>query len=130
MSEHIGAIFRDAGLDCEPVVGFRDGVAATRSLAPDVVICDYDLLAAAPLGEWESDSSLADVPIIAVSLTRRPDEAHLLDRRGIAGFLYLPTLDGSQASRIVQAVTRGGGVSAPREVLRWREPGVGIVRGD
>jgi hypothetical protein len=49
-----------------------------RSSFPDVVICDYDLLVAAPLADWERDPILCEVPIIAVSLTRRPEEAGLV----------------------------------------------------
>ena len=37
------------------------------------------------------------MPVIAVSLTRRPHEAHLLDVNGIGGFLYLPLLDRNAA---------------------------------
>lgn len=130
LSDHIGAVFRDAGLDCEAVVGFHDGLAAARKLCPDVVICDYDLLATAPLDEWESDELLMSVPIIAVSLTRRPDEAHLLDRNGIAGFLYLPTLDGSTVARVVNAAAGTRGVRAPDGVLRWSEPRSDVARLD
>lgn len=130
LSEHIAAIFRDAGLECEPVVGFQDGQKAARMLCPDVVICDYDLLATAPLDEWERDAELGVVPIIAVSLTRRPDEAHLLDRNGIAGFLYLPTLDGSDAWRMVHAAAGGRSVRAPDHVLRWVDERADRVRRD
>jgi hypothetical protein len=56
------------------------------------------------------------MPVIAVSLTRRPHEAHLLDVNGIAGFLYLPLLDRDAAMRIISAaaaVSRNRYVPSP-----------------
>jgi hypothetical protein len=38
-----------------------------------------------------------------VSLTRHAEELQLLDVNGIAGFLYLPTLDRSAALKILYA---------------------------
>lgn len=98
-----------------------------RSSFPDVVICDYDLLVAAPLDDWERDPLLCEVPIIAVSLTRRPEEAHLVDTNGIAGFLYLPLLDDGDAVRMVKAACsrervqgeRKSGVRVPDNAFRW-----------
>lgn len=109
------------------MVGFQEGMTVTRSSFPDVVICDYDLLVAAPLADWERDPILSEVPIIAVSLTRRPEEAHLVDTNGIAGFLYLPLLDDDDAVRMVKAAcTRGDmgkerttGVRVPDVAFRW-----------
>jgi CheY-like chemotaxis protein len=118
LSDHICSIFGEVGLECIPVVGFSDGVAAARAQAPDVVICDYDLLVAAPLREWERDPALAPIPIVAVSLTRRPEEAHLVDANGIAGFLYLPSLEPGAVRRVIQAATRRE-VRQPRFRLPW-----------
>jgi CheY-like chemotaxis protein len=97
LSDHFGLFFRALGLDTESVVGVEEAVAAAGRGRPDVVICDYDLLATVPLGEWERDAVLSRTPVVAVSLTRRPDEGHLLDVNGIAGFLYLPTLGREEA---------------------------------
>src|SRR5581483_4206076 len=121
LSDHICSIFRDVGLECIPVVGFSDGVTAARAQGPDVVICDYDLLVAAPLREWECDPALAAIPIVAVSLTRRPEEAHLVDANGIAGFLYLPSLGGADVKRAVQGATSRP-LRAPSFSLRWDHP--------
>lgn len=119
LSDHVCSIFRDTGVECHPVVGFLDGMAVTRSEFPDVVICDYDLLVSAPLAAWESDPILAEVPIIAVSLTRRPEEAHLVDTNGIAGFLYLPLLEDDDAVRMVKAAcVRGSAAGDERARLR------------
>jgi hypothetical protein len=94
-------------------------MAATRAHLPSVVICDYDLLVSAPLREWEQDPLLAETPIIAVSLTRRPEEAHLVDANGIAGFLYLPALEQDAVARVIHAATSRG-VRAPKFSLRWQ----------
>ena len=127
LSDHVCSIFRDTGVECQPVVGFVNGMSVTRSQFPDVVICDYDLLVSAPLADWERDPILSEVPIIAVSLTRRPEEAHLADSNGIAGFLYLPLIDDGDAIRLVKAACARGsadgsvrhGVRAPDGVFRW-----------
>ncbi len=87
LSEHIGAIFAEIGVRSRAVVGFTDGMRAAREERPLLVVCEYDLLAAAPLSDWERDPLLADIPIIAVSLSLRPQEVHLTNRNGIAGFL-------------------------------------------
>jgi len=86
---------------------------------PDAVICDYDLLATISLTEWERDPTLSDVPVIAVSLTRHPGEAHLLDVNGIAGFLYLPTLDREDARRLLAAIRPTRTRIDPPNVLPW-----------
>jgi len=127
LSDHVCSIFRDTGVECQPVVGFQEGMTITRSSFPDVVICDYDLLVAAPLADWERDPLLCEVPIIAVSLTRRPEEAHFVDTNGIAGFLYLPLLDDDDAVRMVKAACMRGsmdgerksGVRVPDNAFRW-----------
>jgi hypothetical protein len=126
LSDHVCSIFRDTGVECQPVVGFQEGMTIARSSFPDVVICDYDLLVAAPLADWERDPILCEVPIIAVSLTRRPEEAHFADTNGIAGFLYLPLVDDGDAVRMVKAACArdaGGesrrGIRVPDGAFRW-----------
>jgi hypothetical protein len=76
---------------------------SSRTRAPDVVLCDYELLSTIPIEAWEQDILLSRTAVIGVSLTRRPNEMHLLDVNGIAGFLYLPTLDHAAARRILSA---------------------------
>jgi hypothetical protein len=66
------------------------------------VICEYELLATLSLEAWEK-TRCSRMPVIAVSLTRHPQEAHLLDINGIGGFLYLPTLDRDAALRLISA---------------------------
>ena len=85
-------------------VGVAEAAAAAAEHRPDVVICEYDLLATHPLREWESDPVLSRVPVIAVSLTRRADESNVLDVNGIAGFHYLPALTPEDARAVLRAV--------------------------
>ena len=117
LSEHLGGFFRQLGLATTCVVGIDEARSAAAQRAPDLVLCDYDLLATAPLGTWERDERLSKVPVIAVSLTRRPDEVHLLDINGIAGFLYLPTLDLDTARRALGLPD--GSVPSLRSPLEW-----------
>jgi hypothetical protein len=119
LSEHLGRFFETLEVKTIPCVGMLEAEVVARRRSPDAVICDFDLLATISLAKWETDPILARIPLIAVSLTRHPGEAHLLDINGIAGFLYLPTLDRDDALRLLQAARRErGGVTAP-DVLPW-----------
>ena len=118
LSDHFCRFFDGYGVKTTPCVGIGEAMRLVPMHNPDAVICDYDLLATISLAEWERDPLLSRVPIIAVSLTRHPGEAHLLDVNGIAGFLYLPTLDPEDAHRVLAAARRNGGVTAP-SALPW-----------
>ncbi len=108
LAEHVARFFCDVGVDATSAVGLEGAVATAGTLRPDVVLCEYDLLATLPMHAWEQDPVLGHTPVIAVSLTRRSNEMHPLDVNGIAGFLYLPTLRVADAHRIVHAAaTRG-----------------------
>jgi hypothetical protein len=89
-----------------------------REMHPDVALCEVDLLTDAGLREWENDSVLCDVPLLAVSLTRRHNEVPSLAGTAINGFLYMPTLTDDEARRALAAVA-GGSVRAPRRSLLW-----------
>ena len=91
------------GVVTADVVGLDAALNRAAEMSPDVVICDYDLLATIPLESWETSDLLSQTPVIAVSLTRHAQELHLLDVNGIAGFLYLPTLEQAAAMKILQA---------------------------
>jgi DNA-binding NarL/FixJ family response regulator len=119
LSEHLCRFFDDYGIETVPCVGAREAVELIPLHRPDAVICDYDLLATMPLDTWEKDPALAGIPVVAVSLTRHPGEAHLLDVNGIAGFFYLPTLQPADVHRVLAGVrsTRGG--INPPSVLPW-----------
>jgi DNA-binding NarL/FixJ family response regulator len=101
-------------------VGLDSAVEAMGDNSPDVVICDYDVLVNVPLDRWEHNALLSRTPVIAVSLTRHAEELHLFDVHGIAGFLYLPTLEEKPALQILSAAAArsryilGFRASAPR----------------
>lgn len=92
------------GLVASPAVGVAGALEAAHLSPPDIVLGDYDLLVSAPLAAWEQDELLSRVPVVAVSLTRRPSEVCVMDMNGIAGFLYLPTLDADSALRALGAL--------------------------
>jgi hypothetical protein len=118
LSDHICLVFSSLDIECLTAVGFDEGLSVARSERPNLVLCEYDLLLNAPLSKWEEDPALANIPVIAVSLTRRPEEAHAAEGNGIAGFLYLPSLTPDSAWRVLRAAT-GMPVRAPSRVLSW-----------
>lgn len=101
MAEHVARFFSEIGIDTTYTVGLDGAVASVHAQVPDVVVCEYDLLATLSLDVWERDDILCRTPVLAVSLTRRPNEMHLLDVNNIAGFLYLPLLRADDAHRIL-----------------------------
>jgi DNA-binding NarL/FixJ family response regulator len=106
LGDHLARFFEQFGLETTYAVGLEGAIAIARRVHPEVVICDYDLLATTPLGDWERDEVLSRTPVVAVSLTRRPSEGHLLDVNGIAGFLYLPTLTKEEALSALSGACR------------------------
>ena len=118
LSDHFGQFFQKLGVETTCVVGIADAVDAAREQCPDVVFCEYDLLATLPLEPWERDPYLSRVPVIAVSLTRRSEEIHLLDVNNIAGFFYLPALTEEDARRLLHAVRPAAGYSLPSALDR------------
>lgn len=103
LSDHLARFFASIGVETRHATGLQQALIASRDFDPEVVICEYELLATLSLEAWEHDALLSRMPVIAVSLTRRPHEAHLLDINGIGGFLYLPLLDREAALRIISA---------------------------
>ena len=127
LGDHLARYFEKFGLETAYAVGLEGAIAVARQMRPDVVICDYDLLATLPLDIWERDTLLSHTPVVAVSMTRRPDEAHLLDVNGIGGFLYLPKLKREDALVVL------GAAAAPRYghyplsgALEWRRPAAAL----
>jgi DNA-binding NarL/FixJ family response regulator len=110
LSEHLGRFFQQLGVDTVPCVGLQAATVQTPYDQIDAVICDYDLLASLSTDVWESHPLLSAVPVIAVSLTRHPGDAHLRDTVGVAGFMYLPTLEPEAARAMLAAVRRPGGI--------------------
>ncbi|MEO8576603.1 MAG: hypothetical protein ABI556_07885 [Gemmatimonadales bacterium] len=103
LAEHFARFFGDLGIETKPAVGLHGASVESRDFDPDVVICEYELLATLPLEVIERDELLAHGPLIAVSLSRRPTEQHVLDVSGIGGFLYLPLLPPEEAMRVISA---------------------------
>jgi hypothetical protein len=111
LGDHIASLFRDFGAETQAAVGLAEALDAAPSFAPHAVVCDYDLLATVSLADWERDPLLSRVPVVAVSLTRRPEEVHLLDVNNVAGFLYLPSLEREDGVRLVAALERRDGTA-------------------
>ena len=103
LAAHIARFFESVEVCAVGAVGVRGAVEATRSCAPDVVVCEYEFLTSQPLDDWECDEVLRYAPFVAVSLTRRANELVPLDSNGIAGFLYLPTLGAEDAQQLLRA---------------------------
>jgi hypothetical protein len=118
LSEHLGRFFEKLGIDTVPCVGLQAASEQTPYDAIDAVICDFDLLAPLSGDEWVSHPLLSAVPVVAVSLTRHPGDAHLRDAVGVAGFLYLPTLKPAAAHEMLGALRRRDAIRAP-DVLPW-----------
>jgi hypothetical protein len=122
LSEHIARYFAALGVLTTNAVGLDSAVNGTANWKADVIICDYDVLASVPLEQWESDRLLSGTPVVAVSLTRRAEELQLLEVNGIAGFLYLPTLDRSAALKILYAAAARPKYSLPAPVSAATRP--------
>ncbi|HUQ98417.1 MAG TPA: hypothetical protein VM166_03120 [Gemmatimonadaceae bacterium] len=103
LSAHLARYFGNMGVMTSEAVGLKVTGSDRGNPAPDVVICDYDLLASVPLDQWENDELLSNIPVVAVSLTRQSEELHIFNSSGIAGFLYLPTLEETPALKILRA---------------------------
>ena len=121
LSEHLCRVFSDAGAECEPVVGTVDALSNGPAFEPHVAVVDCDLITPAFLDAWSVDANLAGVPLLAVSLTRRPAETSPGDLCGLAAVVYLPALEKGQATALLTALHRPRGVDAP-SAWRMRVP--------
>jgi hypothetical protein len=117
LADHLASLFRDFGAQTCAAVGLGEAVDVAPSFGPEAAVCDYDLLATVSLAAWERDPLLSRVPIVAVSLTRRPEEVHVLDVNNVAGFLYLPALEREDGVRLLAALGRR---DAPSPIHRTR----------
>ena len=93
LSEHLCRFFEKLGVVTIPCVGLAAATELVPSNDIDALICEFDLLAALSPEAWDAHPVRAAMPVGAVSLTRHPGEAHLVDVAGVAAFFYLPTLE-------------------------------------
>ena len=115
-SEHLCRYFRDLGAQCEPAVGTADVNVVAATFEPHLVVADSELLTPAILASWSREGALRDVPVVAVSLTRRPDEAASAEVYGLAGVIYLPALDRAGALALLEGARPPRGVDVPPNV--------------
>ena len=116
LSEHLCRYFGELGAECESVIGAAAVPAAAARFEPHMVLCDNDLLTAAQLDAWTAEPALSGVPVLAVSLTTRPEDAPPPTQTGVAGVIYLPTLDREQGLALLAGAYRPRGVQSP---LDW-----------
>jgi len=119
LSEHLCRYFRGLGADCAGAVGATEALAVASRHEPHVVVCDCDLITPALLDEWAAVPALGEVPLLAVSLTRRPDDLQPLELAGVAGVLYLPALERDQIAALLSGAHRRRGVAPP---IGWQSP--------
>ena len=119
LSEHLCRFFGRFDVAAVPCVGVRSARAMASAYDPDIAICDYDLLTASELEQWGADASAGRVPIVAVSMTKRPSEVRLIDATGVVGFLYLPAVSPIAAQQLLATLRRQrDGVATPND-LSW-----------
>ena len=113
LSEHLCRVFGKAGGECLPVVGTAMALSAAVEFEPHVVVCDCDLITPALLDSWARERALGKIPVLAVSLTRRPAESTPLDVSDLAAVVYLPSLQSDQAAALLESLCHTRGVVAP-----------------
>ena len=119
LSEHLCRYFRGLGADCSAAVGVSEALSLVTRYEPHVIVCDCDLITPTLLDEWAVDLRTSDVPLLAVSLTRRPEELPPVELLGVAGVLYLPALERSQVLALLAGAHRRRGVAPP---IGWKPP--------
>ena len=115
LSEHLCRIFGELGVQCEPVVGVAAAGVTAERFEPHLAVVEDALLSPSVLDEWATHHAMRDVPVLAVSLTRRPEEGMFVSPGGIAGVVYLPALDREAALALMECAHRPVGVPAPME---------------
>ena len=113
LSEHLCRLFGTLDVQCESATGVSAAPLAAAHFEPHMVVADADLLNPSVLEEWSRDDALQEVPVLAVSLTRRPEEYTSAELSGIAGVIYLPNLKAGEALARLQGAVRPRGVDAP-----------------
>jgi chemotaxis response regulator CheB len=117
LSEHLCRYFSTVGAECEPAVGAAEVLPMVARWEPEVVVADFDVLSPALLDAWAREPQMAVLPVLAVSMTRRPGETLPADLCGTAAVVYLPALDREQAAALLASVHRPTAVRSP---YSWR----------
>lgn len=79
------------------------------------MVVEDALLSPSVLDGWAATAAMRDVPVMAVSLTRRPEEGVSMAMNGIAGVIYLPALNRDEVLSLMECARRPIGVVAPSE---------------
>ena len=113
LSDHLCRYFGAMHVQCETAVGMEGARVAARAFEPHLIVAESELLSPSVLAGWSAEAALADVPVLAVSLTRRPDESLPVELSGLAGVIYLPTLDREAALALLDVTMKPRGVDLP-----------------
>lgn len=113
LSEHLCRLFGEVGAECEPAVGGPEALRIAARFEPHVVVCDSDLVTPALLVSWALEPMLADVPVLAVTLTHRPDDHATGASNELAAAVYLPALQRAQVSSLLSCLPRSQRVAPP-----------------
>lgn len=115
LSDHLCRVFGAVGALCEPAVGPGNVPRIATRFEPTVVVCEGDLLTPQVLEGWAHEPALNGVPVLAVSMTPRPDDLipAELSATDPAAVIYLPSLERAQLAALLASVGRPRGVSAP-----------------
>jgi DNA-binding NarL/FixJ family response regulator len=111
LAEHFARFFSDIGFDAKSAKGLDEAASLSREFKPDIVICEYELLAIFSATALRRDEILPETPVIAVSLTHGAKEVPVANMEGVESFLYLPTLDPDVAVRAICAAANAGNES-------------------
>ena len=114
LSEHLCRVFGELGVQCEPVVGVAAAGESAERFEPHLLVVEDALLSPSVLDGWAAMHAMRDVPVLAVSLTRRPEEGVSMAMNGIAGVIYLPALDRDDVLALMECARRPIGVVPPR----------------
>ena len=126
LAEHLCRVFAELGAQCEHVVGIAAAGELACGFEPHLVVVEDALLSPSVLDGWAAVDALRDVPVLAVSLTHRPEECMSVEMSGLAGVIFLPALNREDVLALIEGARRPRGVMAPveREVSAFRSPSV------
>lgn len=115
LAEHLCRIFGELGVQCEHAVGIVAAGELAGSFEPHLVVVEDALLSPTVLDGWGAIQALREVPVLAVSLTHRPEECVSVEMSGLAGVIFLPALNREEVLALMEGARRPRGVMAPVE---------------